>query len=188
MWAHCADKLQSMVIGIDVEAAGLTDEKTNLIPAQFGSVIYVSRWVTGPFTRQPTTSLAVGAPYHFPVEHYEKFQRVFLHKPLTWAYEEERVLKSLHRMQDGTAMTASGSFTVALTQKRMLHRYNVPVGSMREVYFGIRSDLDAAEKVATHLKEISSSVSVFESVLDEGALSVGSQPYRPLLKMKNAEI
>ena len=42
MWAHYADKHQDMVIGIDVEAAGLTNERTNLIPAQFGSVIYVS--------------------------------------------------------------------------------------------------------------------------------------------------
>lgn len=189
MWAHYADKHQGMVIGIDVEAAGFTDEKTNLIPAQFGSVIYVSRRVTGPFSSKPTTSLAVGATHHFPVDHYEKLQRVFLHKPLTWAYEEEvRVIKSLHGMQDGTATTASGSFTVDSSQERRLHLYILPEGAIREVYFGIRSDLNAAEKIAMRLGEVRPSVSIFESVLDNGALSVGAQPYVSLSETLNAEI
>jgi DUF2971 family protein len=76
MWAHYAEKHQGMVIGIDAVAAGLTDEKANLIPAQYGSVIYVSRRQDQPFIGKPQTSLTVGSTYHFPHDHYEKLQRL----------------------------------------------------------------------------------------------------------------
>jgi hypothetical protein len=42
MWAHYADKHEGIVVGIDAVIAGLTDEDSNFIPAQYGSVIYVS--------------------------------------------------------------------------------------------------------------------------------------------------
>ena len=103
MWAHYADKHQGIVIGIDVVQAGFTNEKTNLVPAQYGSVIYVSCRQKQPFFSQPGTGLVVGGTYHFPHDHYEKLQRLFLHKPLCWSYEEEvRVVKCLKGVsQDG---------------------------------------------------------------------------------------
>lgn len=178
MWAHYADKHQGMVIGIDVEAAGFTDEQSNLIPAQYGSVVYVSRRVTSSFASRPTTGIVVGATHHFPKDHYEKLQRVFLHKPLSWSYEEEvRVIKSLHGLQGDKATTASGTFSIVLTQERILHLYSLPGGAIREVYFGIRADLDATDAVAAQLAKVDPSIAVFEAVLDDGALSVGAQPY-----------
>lgn len=178
MWAHYADKHQGMVIGIDVEAAGFTDEQSNLIPAQYGSVVYVSRRVTGPFASRPTTGITVGATHHFPTDHYEKLQRVFLHKPLTWSYEEEvRVIKSLHGLQGDKATTASGTFSIVATEERTLHLYSLPKGAIREVYFGIRADLGAVDAVAARVAKADPSIAVFESVLDNGALSVGAQPY-----------
>lgn len=183
MWAHYADKHQGMVIGIDVEAAGFTDEQSNLIPAQYGSVVYVSRRVTGSFASRPTTGIVVGATHHFPKDHYEKLQRVFLHKPLSWSYEEEvRVIKSLHGLQGDKATTASGTFSIVPMPERILHLYSLPGGAIREVYFGIRADLDATDAVAARLAEVDPSISVFEAVLDDGALSVGAQPYVSLVE------
>ena len=181
MWAHYADKHQGMVIGVDVETAGFTDEHSNLIPAQYGSVVYVSRRVTGPFASRPATGIAVGATHHFPADHFEKLQRVFLHKPLTWAYEEEvRVIKSLHGLEGNKATTASGTFSIVETKERTLHLYSLPPSSIREVYFGIRADHVAADAVASRLAKADPSITVFESVLDDGALSIGAQPYVPL--------
>lgn len=77
---------EEQLIGIDAEATGFTDEHSNLIFAQYGSVVCVSRRVTGPFASRPATGIAVGATHHFPADHYEKLQRIFLHKSLTWAY------------------------------------------------------------------------------------------------------
>lgn len=65
MWAHYADKHQGMVIGINAETARFTDEQSNFIPAQYGSVIYVSRRVSGPFTTRPATGIAVGETHIF---------------------------------------------------------------------------------------------------------------------------
>lgn len=178
MWAHYADKHQGMVIGIDVEAAGFTDEKSNLIPAQHGSVVYVSRRVSSPFASRAATSIAVGATHHFPKDHYEKLQRIFLHKPLAWSYEEEvRVIKSLHSPQGNKAVTASGTFSIVATKERTLHLYSLPKGAIREVYFGFRADLGTTDAFVARLAKADPSIAVFESVLDDGALSVGAQPY-----------
>jgi len=89
MWAHYANKHEGMVIGIDAVVAGLTREDSNLIPAQYGSVIYVSRRSNQPFFGKPKEGIEVGGTHHFPHDHFEKLQRVFLHKPLCWSYEEE---------------------------------------------------------------------------------------------------
>jgi DUF2971 family protein len=49
MWSHYANKHEGMVIGFDAVKAGLTCEKSNLIPAQYGSVIYVSKRLSEEF-------------------------------------------------------------------------------------------------------------------------------------------
>jgi hypothetical protein len=82
MWAHYAQNHTGLVIRIDAVEAGLTDERSNLIPAQYGSVIYVSRRPAQPFVEKPQTGLAVGSTHHFPRDHYDKLQRLFLHKAL----------------------------------------------------------------------------------------------------------
>jgi len=178
MWAHYADKHQGIVIGIDAVAAGFTDEQSNLIPAQYGSVIYVSRRATVPFASRPQTAITVGATHYFPADHYEKLQRVFLHKPLNWSYEEEvRVIKSLHGLTGDKATTASGTFSIIRGHERTLHLFTLPTGSIREVYFGIRADIGAADAVALKVQQVDPQIALFESVLDDDAFSVGSQPY-----------
>lgn len=181
MWAHYADSHQGMVIGFDAGSAGFTDEASNLIPAQFGSVIYVSRRDTGPFISKTKTPLGVGITHHFPADHYEKLQRVFLHKPLIWSYEEEvRVLKSLEGIDEDCAQTPSGTFTVISTGERRLHLYRLPQGSISEVYFGIRVDLSQAEAMADRLKRTNQDIRLFECVLDLNELSVDAKPYESI--------
>ena len=181
MWAHYADSHQGMVIGFDAGSAGFTDEASNLIPAQFGSVIYVSRRDTGPFASKPKTPLGVGITHPFPADHYEKLQRVFLHKPLIWSYEEEvRVLKSLEGIDEDGAQTPSGTFSVIATRDRRLHLYQLPQGSIREVYFGMRADLGRAEAIAHRLKRMNEEIRLFECILDLNEFSVGAKPYESI--------
>lgn len=178
MWAHYADSHRGMVLGIDANAAGLFDERSNLVPAQFGSVVYVSRRVTGPFVGKPTTAIAVGATHHFPPDHYEKLQRVFLHKPLGWAYEEEvRVVKCLHGLEGDGGTTPSGTFSIVRTSERPLHLFQLREGAIREVHFGIRADHGAASEAAAELRHLDPTIRVLEAVLDDRELSVRAQPF-----------
>ena len=153
MWAHYADSHQGLVIGIDAAVAGFTDENRNLIPVQYGSVIYVSRRQTAPFITKPRKGIAVGATHHFPADHYDKLQRVFLHKPLYWSYEEEvRVVKSLDGIDGEQADTQSGHFELDINRGRPLYLYTLPADSIRELYIGIKADNEAVEALADRAK------------------------------------
>jgi Protein of unknown function (DUF2971) len=173
MWAHYADKHRGLVLGIDVRAARLTDEKSNLVPAQFGSVIYVSRRDATPLISTPDEPLTVGANHHFPVGHYETFQRVFLHKSLYWAYEEEvRVLKCLDGIEGRNAQTPSGSFQVLTSGGRKYFLYSLPAGSIRELYIGIRAPTEM-DSFFLSARQHNPNLTVYECTLDDGALTVG---------------
>jgi hypothetical protein len=178
MWAHYAEKHQDVVIGIDAIAAGLADEKANLIPAQYGSVIYVSRRQDKPFIGKPQTDLAVGSTYAFPQEHYEKLQRLFLHKPLYWSYEEEvRVVKCLKGIARSSPDTPSGHFEVVTDVDRDLHLYSLPPRSITELYIGFRMDVFAADALFHQAKQHRPELAVYECQLDSGSLSVGFREY-----------
>jgi hypothetical protein len=178
MWAHYADKHQGMVIGIDAAVARFTDEASNLIPAQYGSVVYVSQRETTPFVGKPRQGIVVGATHHFPPDHFEKLQRVFLHKPLCWSYEEEvRVIKSLDGISGDRAETPSGHFEINRSLGRDLYLYSLPPNSIREVYFGIRADQEDADDIVARAREIHPQLSVFECMLDSGKLAVEFRKY-----------
>lgn len=179
MWAHYADKHRGMVIGIDVVAAGLTDENANLIPAQYGSVIYVSRRQDQPFIGKPERGLAVGSTYHFPHDHYEKLQRLFLHKPLCWSYEEEvRVVKCLKDIRNDAPDTPSGHFEVGtVNADQDLYFYSLPQGSIAEVYFGFGMDIFVSDSLLYDVKRCRPELKVFECHLNSTTLSVGFSEY-----------
>jgi hypothetical protein len=145
MWAHYADKHQGVVVGLDVVGAGLTNEETNFIPAQYGSVVYITRRQNNPFVGEFKTPIEVGGTHHFMHDHYEKLQRVFLSKPLCWSYEEEvRVLKCLKGISAETSQTPSGRFESVDISGRFLYLFSLAPGSIKELYFGIRTDQKAA--------------------------------------------
>jgi hypothetical protein len=178
MWAHYANKHEGIVIGIDVVVAGLTHEESNLLPAQYGSVIYVSRRSSEPFIGKPQTGISVGATHHFPRDHYEKLQRVFLHKPLCWSYEEEvRVLKCLNGISRENGDNPSGHFEIVDARGRDLYVLSLPQDSIKELYFGIRADMQAADDLFYEAKRLHPNLSVFESKLDKGNLSVRFDKY-----------
>ena len=181
MWAHYANKHEGMVIGIDTVIAGLTREESNLIPAQYGSVIYVSRRSNEPFISKPQTGLAVGATHHFPADHYEKLQRLFLHKPMCWAYEEEvRVVKCLKGVSSESSETPSGQFKIVKVDNRDLYLLNLPPNSLKEVYLGIRADDTASDDLFHESKKLHPLLSVYECSLDRSNLAMGFHEYMPV--------
>lgn len=149
MWAHYASMHYGMVIGIDVIAAGLTDENTNFIPAQFGDVKYTSTRNERNFLTKPANGMAIGETHHFMPDHYEKTSRVFLNKSLEWSYEEEvRVIKCLNGIsQSGKTETPSGTFEILNNSNRAIYLFSVPSHSFTEVFLGARCSETDTEKV-----------------------------------------
>lgn len=92
MWAHYSDKHRGAVIEIDAEEAGLTS-KQFLIPAQFGSVIYMKRPNPDPAPARGLSAMRArqitSGEDRFQIDNYAGLQRLFLTKGLAWAYEEE---------------------------------------------------------------------------------------------------
>jgi Protein of unknown function (DUF2971) len=181
MWAHYADKHKGMVIGIDVIAAGLTLEEKNLIPAQYGSVIYVSKRLNEPFIAKPATGLLVGATHHFPHDHYEKLQRLFLHKPLCWFYEEEvRIVKCLEDVSREKGDTRSGHFEIVDTNGRDLYVLSLPRDSIKELYFGIRADVGETDALFYKIEGLHPQLLVYKCMLNRENLNVGFARYSPI--------
>lgn len=185
MWAHYADKHKGMVIGIDAKSAGLTDEAHNFIPAHYGSVIYVSARPSSPYIGQSDVGIAVGETHHFPPEHYEKLQRLFLHKPLCWAYEEEvRVLKCLKGIDEKGSETPSGSFSITnLENRQPLYLLSIPPEALREVYFGFRVDIDDAEESYYSIKSQYPNLSIFDIHLLPDTYGIGAGKYSPIAEL-----
>jgi len=150
MWAHYADHHRGVVLAIDTEAAGLLDPQCNLVPAHFGNVIYARHRPRGPYHSNFGVSIKVGETHHFVIEHYEKWQRLFLTKPIEWAYEEEvRVVKTIDGLKAGEGSNPSGKFTVIIHQDRPLHCYHLPPGSITSIYAGARMEKPALALLTT---------------------------------------
>jgi len=182
MWSHYADQHFGAVIGIDAKRAGFTEEKSNLIPAQYGGVLYASKRPNDPFVQTPQTGIAVGATHPFPKDHYEKLQRLFLTKPLCWAYEEEvRVVKCVNgladKLKEGEAETESGTFKIAKPANDPYFLYELPEGAIREVYFGFRARSAIADGLYEDFKDSFPGVQFSECWLDNSGYAVGAQKY-----------
>jgi hypothetical protein len=98
MWSHYADSHKGAVIEIDAEKAGLMSSSL-LIPVQFGSVIYMKR----PNRKQPKSYpfIPESGEGRFDIGNFELLQRLFLSKPIAWAYEEEvRAVTDIYRTLD----------------------------------------------------------------------------------------
>jgi hypothetical protein len=143
MWAHYADNHRGAVLAIDTHAAGFLDLATNLIPANFGSIIYSRHRPVGPLYSTFTTPIAVGATHAFAIDHYEKWQRLFLTKPLEWAYEEEvRVAKCVRGLAAGEGENESGACSVIDLNGRPLHCFAIPAEAITGIYFGARAGVE----------------------------------------------
>ncbi|MBM6577856.1 DUF2971 domain-containing protein [Microvirga sp. SRT01] len=86
MWAHYAAGHRGAVIELDADIAELTAPSL-LVPVQYGSCIYMKRPNQSRYGRLRLPTFRKDG--EFRLEDYERLQRLFLSKPLSWAYEEE---------------------------------------------------------------------------------------------------
>jgi hypothetical protein len=112
-----------MVIGIDVNEAGLNNESYNIIPAKFGSVIYTTTKPTHSFSNSENHSITEGMQCNFDARYLEALQRIFLYKASHWSYEEEvRVVRNINRMP--------------LERYKGNNIYEIDKESIKEIYIG----------------------------------------------------
>ena len=165
MWAHYADSHQGAVLEIDADIAGFTNVENNMIPAHFGSVIYARRRSMEQYSSTFVEGLRVGATYSFVPDHYEKLQRLFLTKPLEWAYEEEvRVAKCVQSSHsEGTWAYLSGNCEIVETNGRLLHCFEFPKDAVKKLCVGARVQEDEAADLAEEYPDIT----VFRAVLND---------------------
>lgn len=171
MWSHYGDNYKGMVIGIDCSAGEFTSKKHNVVPVQFGNVIYSNSKPKNDVICNESEEREYFSPFHFPANNLERLQRLFLYKESQWAHEEEvRLVKYL-----GSRLPADYSFNVsernehAVTDKasieslnqylepneelhsivdrviecngRPLFLLNLPPNSIKEVYVGARTSI-----------------------------------------------
>ena len=176
MWAHYADGHSGAVLELDMVKAGFTDEEKNMIPAQFGSVIYSRSRQRGPYVSKFGVGVKVGGTHNFVLEHYEKWQRLFLTKPLDWAYEEEvRVAKCLQGLDsEGVSCNESGNCDVISISEmeRPLHCFAFPVDAILRVVVGERAN----EAEVTKLKKEFPTISVWKATLDAAQYEINCAP------------
>ncbi|MFW6101558.1 MAG: DUF2971 domain-containing protein [Bacteroidota bacterium] len=138
MWAHYSGAHTGFVIGFDVAIEEFTCEESNLIPVQYGSVIYTNKKPDAPFLSNPEEPLEVGGAFNFRSDQIERLQRKFLFKPACWAYEEEvRIVKCIKGIEDNKILP-SGTFSEIEVQERPLYLLHLPKGAIKEVYMGVR--------------------------------------------------
>lgn len=145
MWAHYGDNHRGVVIGIDIEKAGLNNLDTCVIPAKFGEMIYTS---TIPHNILPTSDADAlmkigGQVSSFHNESYEIFKNAFLYKDMSWCYEEEiRVVKNIvspnncSRYATSDYVSSTGEWLKIQIQGRPLYCLSIPRESIVEAYFG----------------------------------------------------
>lgn len=134
MWAHYAKEHSGMVIGVDCTDKLFTGETGNLIPIQYGSVIYTNTKPSSKFLTK-RNRLKIGGIYDFDIKNLERFQRMFLYKPMCWSYEEEiRIVKHIGNDE------FKSPFNKSTYNNRPLYLLDLPIGSIKEIYIGLRND------------------------------------------------
>lgn len=173
MWAHYADSHHGAVLEIDTTVAGLDDTNQCLIPAHLGSVVYTRSRPSGPYGSAFGKPFSLGNTHHFEMSHYEKFQRLFLTKPIDWAYEEEvRVVKCINEVTDkmGSVSTKSGIFNVIEHHSRPLYCFQMKDEAIKAIYLGVRTS-EADEQA---IKDVAGSFPVVRTHLDQKTYSISA--------------
>lgn len=150
MWSHYGDSHQGVVIGIDVDASGLNCQRTNVIPSDFGEMIYC---ITKPHKNLPVISeeilMSIGKDIEFDANMFNLVKRAFLYKSLEWAYEEEvRIVKNISHVpfayhgeggthEEWTKISVSG---------RPLYCFRIPEDSIKEIYLGSQVNRNVSRK------------------------------------------
>tara|TARA_R110001583_G_scaffold103710_1_gene251008 strand:- start:1063 stop:1860 length:798 start_codon:yes stop_codon:yes gene_type:complete len=140
MWSHYGDSHQGVVIGIDVDVAGLNNQRTNVIPSDFGEMIYclTKRHRNLPVISEETL-MSIGQDIEFDANMINLVKRAFLYKSLEWAYEEEvRIVKNISHIPfayHGEGGTHE-QWTKISVLGRPLYCFTIPENSIKEIYLG----------------------------------------------------
>ncbi|WP_374765066.1 DUF2971 domain-containing protein [Yunchengibacter salinarum] len=176
MWAHYAESHEGIVIGINIKKAGFLCEKTNFIPASFGSVIYSNSRPGMVSNLAPEHGLRLGDTHAFPREHYEKLQNLFLTKPMCWAYEEEvRVVKCLNGISSDKRQNDSGNFDFcSLENNKELYLYKLPDNSIEEVYVGVKMNEEQITDLRSTMTDSIPGRKLYRCALDNKKYTINS--------------
>jgi len=140
MWAHYGDDHQGVVVGFDAEIAGFSDENDNVIPYQFGEIIYSATKPNGVFETISTEELMkIGNKINFDSSIFNLVKRAFLYKSIDWAYEEEvRVVKDISDIPFSYHASEGrfGSWNKIEVNGRPIYCLDVPKKAIKEVYMG----------------------------------------------------
>lgn len=86
------------VFGIDIDEAGFNSNKSNVIPAKYGNVIYTTTKPKHRFEHSENHMVYEGLIFKYEPELLEALQRTFLYKSSHWSYEEEvRIVRNIDR-------------------------------------------------------------------------------------------
>ncbi|OJH06771.1 MAG: hypothetical protein AOY29_06280 [Alcanivorax borkumensis] len=140
MWSHYGDSHQGVVLGFDCDAAGFSDLQSNVIPSQYGEMIYSA---TKPHKDLAVISehelMDIGGSLRFDSSAFNLMKRAFLYKSLEWAYEEEvRVVKNIENLPF-SYHTGGGRYrewNKVTVFGRPLYCFSVPGISLKEIYLG----------------------------------------------------
>lgn len=140
MWSHYGDSHQGVVIGFDVEKAGLSNVETSVIPSQYGEVVYSA---TKPHKDLGAIStdelLSIGRNIKFDPSTFNLVKRAFLYKSAEWSYEEEvRVVKNISSLPFSYhfGKGKSNEWNKIPVSGRPLYCLDLPKDSIREIYLG----------------------------------------------------
>ena len=185
MWAHYAEAHSGFVIGFDVRACRFTLPEANLLPVQFGSVIYTEHRPKGELIT--SFLMEVGGEYSYRPELLEKLQRLFLYKPLCWSYEEEvRVVKCVKGIKEARILP-SGTFTVLSLDGAKVYAVDLPVNAIVEVYVGVRNPLRGPgfTRFVTKVRKKNPGARVLECIVGTGEWTLESR--ETVHQKRNAE-
>jgi hypothetical protein len=136
MWSHYADSHRGAVIEINADLARLTSHGL-LIPVQFGSVIYTKRPNRETYENSKRTP-EIGDE-RFDIGNYELLQRLFLSKPMSWAYEEEvRAVADIQGYFSNGRVTMDRLWEKIELGEKTIFGLTLPKGSITRVFAGLR--------------------------------------------------
>lgn len=147
MWSHYGDSHKGVVIGIDVDVAGLNCSSTSLIPAQYRDVRYTATQPVNPIVFNDFNRLMLE---DFELDLFEAhssnlLSRSYLYKSLEWAYEEEvRVVKdirsstqiSIPKRKECEYSNDQGDWNKITIDGRPIHCLKIPESAFCKVYLG----------------------------------------------------
>jgi len=141
MWSHYSEDHKGFVIGFEVNNTFFSSEQLNLIPVQYGNVIYTTTKPIHEFISKSDRIIEVETEVAFIPERFENLQRIFLYKPMYWAYEEEvRVVKNVFR-ENSEDKFQSGDFEIIKVNGHDLFVHSLPKNTIKEIYFGFKNSL-----------------------------------------------